>query len=60
MESQGKRFYANVVRDKETPLSALLFVSTAEILQYAINDAWQRGIISLPSDNDFGKKFPII
>jgi hypothetical protein len=42
------------------PLSPLLFVSTAEILQYAINDAWQRGIISLPIDNDFGQKFPII
>jgi hypothetical protein len=42
------------------PLSPLLFVSTAEILQYVINDAWQRGEIALPIDNDFGQKFPII
>jgi alanine-alpha-ketoisovalerate/valine-pyruvate aminotransferase len=46
--------------DTRRPLSPLLFVSTAEILQYAINDVWQNGIINLPIDNDFGKKFPII
>jgi hypothetical protein len=29
-------------------------------LQYVINDAWQRGVIALPIDNDFRQKFPII
>jgi hypothetical protein len=42
------------------PLSPLLFVNTADLLQAAVNDAWHRGLINLPVDNDFGQKYPII
>jgi hypothetical protein len=35
-------------------------VNTADLLQAAINDAWHRGMINLPIDNDFGQKYPII
>jgi hypothetical protein len=42
------------------PLSPLLFVNTADLLQAAVNDAWHRGLINLPIDNDFGQKYPII
>jgi hypothetical protein len=42
------------------PLSPILFVNTADLLQSAINDAWQNGIINLPLADDFGQKFPIV
>ena len=42
------------------PLSPLLFVSTAELLQIAVNEAWQQGMISLPLDNNYGQKYPIL
>jgi hypothetical protein len=38
------------------PLSPLKFVNTSDLLQVVINDAWSRGVISLPIDEDFGKK----
>jgi hypothetical protein len=41
-------------------LSPLLFVSTSELLQSVINDAWNRGLINLPIDDDFGQKYPIL
>jgi retron-type reverse transcriptase len=42
------------------PLSPLLFVNTSELLQAIINDVWASGVLSLPIDDDFGQKFPII
>jgi hypothetical protein len=42
------------------PLSPLLFVNTAELLQAAVNFAWQQGDISLPLDESFGQKYPIL
>ena len=42
------------------PLSPLLFVATAELLQIVINKAWEDGTISLPVDNSYGQKFPIL
>jgi hypothetical protein len=42
------------------PLSPLLFVATAELLQVAINKAWNDGIINLPIDESFGQSFPIL
>jgi hypothetical protein len=42
------------------PLSPLFFVNTAELLQAAVNFAWQQGDISLPLDESFGQKYPIL
>jgi hypothetical protein len=42
------------------PLSPLVFVNTSKLLQAIINEAWASGILSLPIDDDFGQKFPII
>jgi len=42
------------------PLSPLLFVSTAELLQIVINKAWHDGLISLPLDHSYGQKYPIL
>lgn len=42
------------------PLSPLLFVATAELLQIAINKAWQDGILSTPLDNSYGQSYPIL
>jgi hypothetical protein len=37
-----------------------MFVNTSELLQVVINDAWSRGGINLPIDEDFGQKYPIL
>jgi hypothetical protein len=42
------------------PLSPILFVNTADLLQRAINKAWQNGYIDLPIKDDFGQKYPIV
>ena len=42
------------------PLSPLLFVTTAELLQIVINNAWQNGLLSLPLDNAYGQKYPVL
>ena len=41
------------------PLSPLLYVLTADLLQSIVNHAWQSGEINLPIDDDFGMKYPI-
>jgi hypothetical protein len=35
-------------------------VNTGDLLQAAINDEWIRGELNLPTDNDFGQKYPIV
>jgi hypothetical protein len=42
------------------PLSPILFVNTVDLLQSAINKAWQNGYIDLPIMDDFGHKYPIV
>jgi hypothetical protein len=37
-----------------------LFVNTTELLQAAVNYAWQQGNISLPLEESFGQKYPIL
>jgi hypothetical protein len=37
-----------------------LFVNTGDLQQAVINDEWIRGELNLPSDNDFGQKYPIV
>jgi hypothetical protein len=45
---------------QDDPLSPLLFVATAELLEYIINDAWHQGNLNLPLDISFGLDYPII
>jgi hypothetical protein len=42
------------------PLSPLLFVITAELLQIIINQAWHEGILELPLEYSYGQDYPII
>jgi hypothetical protein len=42
------------------PLSPLLFVVTAELLQIIINYAWQEGVLHLPINNSYGQDYPIL
>jgi hypothetical protein len=42
------------------PLSPLLFVAAAELLQIIINHAWENNIISLPVDESYGQSYPIL
>ena len=42
------------------PISPLLFVSAADLLQSVINKAWQTGILKHPLSDDFGGEFPIV
>jgi hypothetical protein len=45
---------------QQNPLSPLLFVNTADLLQSLINDKWQRRLLSVPINENFGKKYRII
>jgi hypothetical protein len=42
------------------PLSPLLFVLAAELLQYVVNKAAQSVVISFPLDHDRHSQFPIV
>ena len=42
------------------PLSPLLFVLTADLLQSIVNNAWSRGILKHPIDEPFGGDYPIV
>ena len=42
------------------PLSPLLFVLAADLLQYIVNKAHTQGICLLPIETDPSSKFPII
>jgi retron-type reverse transcriptase len=49
----GKKILCKRGARQGDPLSPLLFVNTSELLQSVINDAWSRGILNLPIDDDF-------
>jgi hypothetical protein len=42
------------------PLSPILFVLAAELLQIVVNNAWINEEIQLPLNNSYGQDFPII
>lgn len=42
------------------PLSPLLFVLAADLLQTVINRAWHNGTIAHPLSDEFGGEFPIV
>ena len=42
------------------PLSPLLFVFASQLLQYAINDVWQYGMVDSPLDDSYEIDCPII
>lgn len=42
------------------PLSPLLFVLAADLLQLVVNKAWQQGIVKHPLSENFGGDYPII
>jgi len=56
----GKSFYCKRGVRQEDPLSPLLFVLAAELLQCIMNRGLQNGIFTLPIEADPSNKFPII
>ena len=42
------------------PLSPLLFVLTADLLQSIVNSAWSKGILKHPITDSFGGDYPIV
>jgi hypothetical protein len=42
------------------PLSPLLFMLAADLLQSLVNDAHSKGLLSLPLGSSFGQDYPIV
>jgi hypothetical protein len=56
----GKRFHCRRDVMQGDPLSPLLFVLAADLLQSIVNKACEGGILRLPLPNNCGPDFPII
>jgi hypothetical protein len=56
----GKSFTCKRGVRQGDPLSPLLFMLAADLLQSVVNKAWQTGVIKHPLSEDFGGDFPII
>jgi hypothetical protein len=56
----GKSFHCKRGVRQEDPLSPLLFVLAADLLQSIINKARQQGLLQLPLTENCGQDFPIV
>ena len=56
----GKSFKCHRGLRQGDPLSPLLFVNAADLLQTIINAAWHNGVLKHPISDNFGGDFPII
>jgi hypothetical protein len=56
----GRQFFCKRGVRQGDPLSPLIFVLAADLLQSAINKAFRSGLLRAPFSPDFGADFPVI